>query len=240
MIPLVASPSSKSTVLSPLTGKPILMTNIDRSVQSWLEDPLYSVDAFLQAGGRQAIAELMRENAEIPGRFGIPAGLALYSEFLGFRRSLTESERRHVSELWENNKTEKEPHFGDIENYMLSNASIFEKLSVLSSVNIISQGLLTERQEKELHAQLAAKQKEHGKEVAQPYKESAERAHGSQGGIQSKYDKLLKDQAELKDENQKLAAKNHNLNIANIKLAIENNRLRAEAAKAQATLPSAQ
>lgn len=228
MIPLVTPPSSESSVISALSGLPMYPINIDRSVQSWLADPAYSIDAFLQAGGRQAVAELMRENAEIPGRFGIPASLSLYREFLGNRRVLTEAERLHVRELWENNKTEKDPHFGNIEDYMLSSASIFEKLSVLSSVNRISDGLLLERRSRELNAELAVEQKKHDSEVRQPYEESARRAHGTQGKLQSKYDKLEK-------AYNVLLAKCKNLENANVKLLIENNRLKAEAETALAS-----
>lgn len=228
MIPLVTPPSSESSVISALSGLPMYPINIDRSVQSWLADPAYSIDAFLQAGGRQAVAELMRENAEIPGRFGIPAALSLYREFLDNRRALTEAERLHVRELWENNKTEKDPHFGNIEDYMLSSASIFEKLSVLSSVNRISDGLLLERRSRELNAQLAVEQKKHDSEISQPYEESARRAHGTQGKLQSKYDKLENDYNVL-------LAKCKKLENANVKLLIENNRLKAEAEAALAT-----
>jgi len=223
MIPLVTSASSsEKPIISALSGQPMHQINIDRSVQSWLEDPLYSVDAFLQAGGRQAIAELMRENADIPGRFGMPAGITLYREFLGNRRALTESERRHIRELWENNKTEKDPHFGDIETYMLSSASIFEKLSVLSSVNTISNRLLSVRQMRELNAQLAFNQQKHDKAVRETSNAEAKRAQGSQGGLQRKCNKLEKDLKTLLADNKVLEAEN-------AKLVIENNRLKAEA-----------
>ena len=228
MIPLVTPPTSESPVISPHTGLPMYPINIDRSVQSWLADPAYSIDAFLQAGGRQAVAKLMRENAEIPGRFGIPAGISLYREFLDHRRALTEAERLHVRELWENNKTEKDPHFGNIEDYMLSSASIFEKLSVLSSINRISDELLLDRRSRNLNAQLAVEQKRHDSAIRQPFEESARRAHGAQGKIQSKYDKLEKDYNVL-------LAKCKKLENENVRLLIENNRLKAEAETALAS-----
>lgn len=240
MIPLVKPTDSEAPVISALSGQPMHPINIERSVQDWLNDPTYSTDAFLRAGGLKAVAELMRENAEIPGHLGIPAGLHLYGEFLGYRTSLTADERHRVRNLWNESKAEKEPFYGDIEPYMLSAATIYEKLSVLSSVNLISQRILSERQEKDLNAQLAAIQRKHDEEILHPQKDLTERAQGSHGGVQRKLDKQQKDLKRQKEEYKtlkatydKLIAAYRKLEVASAKLASENNRLKAEGQSTQ-------
>ena len=52
-------------VISALSGRPMDPLSIDRPMKDWLTDPSYSMEAFRQAGGKDPIVELMRENVEI-------------------------------------------------------------------------------------------------------------------------------------------------------------------------------
>ena len=212
--------STAEPVISALSDRPLYPLNIDRSMKDWLTDPSYSMEAFRQAGGKDPIVELMRENVEIPGRFGFPAGLSGYMEYLGYLRALTAKEREIARTLWDDNRIEGNPPFCEIETFMLSSASIFRKLSVLSSANIIMGRIYNDRQERETRAALELEQKKHDEAILQPQKESATRAQRSQGSLQSKLDKLQSKYNVLKDDNKRL-------NGENIQLIQENNNLRA-------------
>ena len=212
--------STAEPVISALSGRPMDPLNIDRPMKDWLTDPSYSMEAFRQAGGKGPIVELMRENVEIPGRFGFPAGLSGYMEYLGYLRALTAKEREIARTLWDDNRIEGNPPFCEIEKFMLSSASIFRKLSVLSSANRIMGRIRDDRQERETRTALELEQKKHDETILQPQKESATRAQKSQGSLQSKLDKL-------QDKYNVLRTANKRLTDENVKLIQENNSLRA-------------
>ena len=100
-----------------MTNRPAYRLSIDRPIKEWLTDPGYSLDSFLQDGGRQAVVELMRKYVEIPGPYGLPAGLSYYREFLGFRQRLTADEREAAEESWNRKRGGKAPSFRE---YVLS------------------------------------------------------------------------------------------------------------------------
>lgn len=179
---LLATSPRPEPVISALTNRPVYPLSIDRPAQEWLTDPDYSLESFLQCGGRQAIVELMREYVEIPGPYGIPAGLSYYKEFLGFRQRLTADERKAAGESWDRKRGGKAPSFEGVEDFLLSNADIHEKLSVLGDASRHVKSIWLDREDRKLREREKAQQLAHDNEVRKPEQEKARRAKGSQAG----------------------------------------------------------
>ena len=165
-----------------MTNRPAYRLSIDRPIKEWLTDPGYSLDSFLQDGGRQAVVELMRKYVEIPGPYGLPAGLSYYREFLGFRQRLTADEREAAEESWNRKRGGKAPSFREIEDFLLSNADICEKLGILGDASLHVKSIWQDREDRKLREREKAQQLAHDNEVRKPEQEKARRAKGSQAG----------------------------------------------------------
>ena len=217
-----------------MTNRPAYRLSIDRPIKEWLTDPGYSLDSFLQDGGRQAVVELMRKYVEIPGPYGLPAGLSYYREFLGFRQRLTADEREAAEESWNRKRGGKAPSFREIEDFLLSNADIYEKISTLGDAALHVKSIWYDREDRRLREWEKSQQLAHDNEVRKPEQEKTRRAKGSQAGsdraghelrlklqqARSELEKTRKERDQFKGERDKLQ-------VALVRAAQDINRLKA-------------
>lgn len=201
-----------------MNNRPAYRLGINRPIREWLTDPNYSLESFLKVGGRQAIVELMREYVEIPGPYGIPAGLGYYMEFLSFRQQLTADERKAAGESWDRKRGGKAPAFEKVEDFLLSNADIYEKLNILGDASLHVKSIWQDREDGKLREREKAQQLAHDNEVRKPEQEKARRAKGSQAGsdrarhelrlelqqVKAELEKTRKERDQFKHERDKL------------------------------------
>lgn len=138
--PFIANPSRGEPVISALTGYPMHPLSANCTKEDWLNDPRFSTEHFKKFGGLEAVAELMRENADEVDMLGIPISLIYYRDFICDRASLVGEEKDEVYSRWAADHPEGVPTFDKVESYMLSAASFAEKLDAMHKANLLDGG----------------------------------------------------------------------------------------------------
>ena len=228
-VPLVDLPRPEP-IISAVSGLPMFPFHIDYTKVDWLNDPRFSVEHFKQFGGREAVAELMRENAENTDEFGleIPVSLVCYRDFICDRASLVGKEKDEVYSRWAADHPEGVPTFDKVEDYMLSAASFAEKLDAMHKANLLMEDVMRPRLEKE-REERERRNKEYMEEQARaPYQKEIDRTKGAQAGADRAKYKISLKLKEVQDECKKLAQERDSLKNAIIKAGVIIARLRGE------------
>lgn len=188
--------------IAKLLGHPGYPTAADGTETDWLHDPRFSVEHFKQFGGREAVAELMRKNAEGVDGFGleIPVSLVCYRDFICDRASLVGKEKDEVYSRWAADHPEGVPTFDKVEDYMLSAASFAEKLDAMQKANLLMEEVMRPRLEKE-REERERRAKEYMEEQARaPFKKEIDRTKGAQAGADRAKHKVILELKEVEKE----------------------------------------
>ena len=189
-VPSLIKQPRPEPVISALTGYPMYPLSANCTKEDWLNDPRFSTEHFKKFGGLEAVAELMRENANEADITGIPISLICYRDFICDRASLVGKEKDEVYSRWAADHPEGVPTFDKIESYMLSAASFAEKLDAMHKANLLMEEVMAPRLEKEREEEDKRIKKYMDEQARAPFKEEIARTKGAQAGSDRAYSDL--------------------------------------------------
>lgn len=189
-VPSLIKQPRPEPVISALTGYPMYPLSANCTKEDWLNDPRFSTEHFKKFGGLEAVAELMRENADEADITGIPISLICYRDFICDRASLVGKEKDEVYSRWAADHPEGVPTFDKIESYMLSAASFAEKLDAMHKANLLMEEVMAPRLEKEREEQDKRIKKYMDEQARAPFKKEIARTKGAQAGADRAYNDL--------------------------------------------------